>query len=58
MIAPDNAFEIITILVDTISFGNIGERQNWVFGLFGVYISNTITALVIALVMMPYDADS
>ena len=58
MIAPDNAFALFTILVAASAFGIIGERKNWFFGLSGVIITITITALLVTFGFIPSASDS
>jgi len=58
MIAPDNAFVLFTILVAASAFGIIGERKNWFFGLSGVIITITITALLVTFGFIPSASDS
>jgi len=58
MIAPDNAFALFTILVAASAFGMIGERKNWFFGLSGVIITITITALLVTFDFIPSASDT
>ena len=53
MIAPDNAFALFTILVAASAFGIIGERKKWFFGLSGVIITITITAVLVTFGLIP-----
>lgn len=58
MISPNNAFAIFTILVFASAFGMIGEREKWFFGISGVIVTITITAVLVTLGIMPSAADA
>lgn len=53
MIAADNAFALWTILVFVSAFGMIGERKNWFFGLSGVIITISLTAILTTFNFIP-----